>query len=229
MLQFAEVLGFFLDLKNRNHWAKVQELVARNDSAADKTIREYVLEAQRLTSKQRNLRICAQPTTVKGHGNETKEFKAGDVVVCFLVSYRSLSNSIPSNLTQGPACMDGKVIENPTEFKPGRPANAYIHFGYGPHECLGREIALTYLIGMIKLCAGLKNLRRAPGSMGLCKSIQIGQERSYLNDSWSYLTFDPTSESSAFPSTLYFSSTHTLDTKHTRLTRDPSNSMEAPL
>lgn len=49
---------------------------------------------------------------------------------------------------------------------------------------------------MLKLCAGLKNLRRAPGTMGECKSITMGlaNEKLYLNDNWSYLTFDPTSK-----------------------------------
>ena len=94
--------------------------------------------------------------------------------------------------------MDESVVECPTEFRPGRPKSAYMHFGYGPHECLGREIALTYVVNMVKACAGLKNLRRAPGSMGLCKYITVGQERCYLNDSWSYLTFDPTSKSTLF-------------------------------
>ena len=78
-------------------------------------------------------------------------------------------------------------------FKPGRPESIYIHFGYGPHECMGREIALLYVVGLIKLCAGLKNLRRAPGPMGECKSIWVTPgERLYLSDNWAWLTFDPT-------------------------------------
>lgn len=71
----------------------------------------------------------------------------------------------------------------------------YIHFGYGPHECLGREIALTTVTILLKVVAGLKNLRPAPGTMGLLKSLFIGNERSYLTSDWSELTFDPTSKS----------------------------------
>lgn len=71
----------------------------------------------------------------------------------------------------------------------------YIHFGYGPHECLGREIALTSVTILLKVVAGLKNLRPAPGTMGLLKSLYIGNERSYLTSDWSELTFDPTSKS----------------------------------
>jgi cytochrome P450 len=80
------------------------------------------------------------------------------------------------------------------EFKPGRPAAAHMSFGYGPHECLGREIAYSFVVGLIKLVAGLRNLRPAPGEMGVLKQIQVGSERCYLSDNWSFLTFDPTSK-----------------------------------
>ncbi|KAF2199499.1 heme peroxidase [Delitschia confertaspora ATCC 74209] len=168
---FTEVLKFFLEPGSKQYWATIQDLVAQNTALADQRIREYVLEAQRLTSTQRNLRVCVQPVTVDGVA-----YKPGDAVVCLL----------------GPACKDEKVVKNPDKFQPGRDKNAYIHFGYGPHECLGREIAITYVVSMIKVCASLKNLRRAPGPMGLCKYITVGTERCYLNDSWSWLTFDPT-------------------------------------
>jgi hypothetical protein len=50
------------------------------------------------------------------------------------------------------------------------------------------------VVSLVKLCAGLKNLRPAPGDMGVLKQITLGTERCYLNDSWSHLTFDPTSK-----------------------------------
>lgn len=88
--------------------------------------------------------------------------------------------------------MDESAVKDAHKFQPGRPRTAYMHFGYGPHECLGREVAIAYVTSMIKVCAKLENLRRAPGPMGICKHITIRNERCYLNDSWSYLTFDPT-------------------------------------
>ena len=198
MVKFTEVLQFFLCLENKDYWRRVQELADKSNSAknerarrqANTEIYEYVLEAQRLTSSQRNLRICAADTVIKNGDTEQVingvkyapgadiPFKRGDTVVCML----------------GPACMDESVIPKPTEFKPGRSREAYMHFGFGPHECLDKEIALTFIVGMIKICAGLKNLRHTPGATRLCKSIEVNHERLYLNDSWSYLTFDPTSK-----------------------------------
>lgn len=52
-----------------------------------------------------------------------------------------------------------------------------------------------YCVEMIKLAAGLKNLRPAPGDMGLLKTVMVGQERLYLSEDWSTLTMDATSKS----------------------------------
>jgi len=67
--------------ENSHHWEAIQGLVGRSDVASvDNTLKQYVLEAQRLTSSQRNLRVCAGETTIDG-----KTFKPGDVVVTLLV------------------------------------------------------------------------------------------------------------------------------------------------
>ncbi|KAF2265211.1 heme peroxidase [Lojkania enalia] len=167
----TEILKYFLQPENQHIWSDIQDFAIQNNPKADRRLREYVLEAQRLTSSQRNLRICKQKTTVDG-----QTFNPGDAVVCLF----------------GPGCKDTRVFADAEKFLPGRDRSAYMHFGCGPHECLGREVAITYIVSMVKVCAELKDLRRAPGPMGLCKYIMVGTERCYLNDSWSWLTFDPT-------------------------------------
>ncbi|KAJ6007231.1 hypothetical protein N7522_005582 [Penicillium canescens] len=169
---FADVLGYFLQSENAQHWEAIQNLVSSsNADSADKQLRKYVLEAQRLTSNQRDIRVCVGETTIDG-----KTYKPGDLVIALF----------------GLACKDSHAIPEPDQFKLDRPESAYIHLGYGPHSCLGREIALTFLISLVRICGGLKNLRPAPGKMGALKQIQVNGDRSYLNDSWSYLTSDPT-------------------------------------
>jgi hypothetical protein len=75
------VLSFFLQKENVRHWTDVQNLVnSSNIEAADKTLRQYVLEAQRFTSAQRDIRICAGRTTVDG-----QVFNPGDLVICLFV------------------------------------------------------------------------------------------------------------------------------------------------
>lgn len=83
--QFAETLQYFLADGNQEHWTNIQNLARENNDDSDKIIRKYVLEAQRLTSAQRNLRIVAEATTIDGQA-----FKKGDSVVCLLVRSQSV-------------------------------------------------------------------------------------------------------------------------------------------
>lgn len=64
-------------------WSKIQSLAAANNDESNKAIRQHVLEAQRLTSAQRNLRIVTENITVDG-----QTFNKGDQVVCLLVGYQ---------------------------------------------------------------------------------------------------------------------------------------------
>lgn len=85
--QFAEILAFFLKEENIEHWRNVQEFAVQSDSKdeatrakADKNLRDYVFEAQRLTSSQRNLRICSRDTMVGA-----SKFSRGDIIVTLFV------------------------------------------------------------------------------------------------------------------------------------------------
>lgn len=86
---------------------------------------------------------------------------------------------------------------NATTFDPKRQGSAetLTPFSYGKHSCFGRTKAQAYLNGIVKLVAGLKNLRPAAGEMGVLKTIQVGGNKLYLNDSWSYLAHDASSKS----------------------------------
>lgn len=86
-------------------------------------------------------------------------------------------------------------MTDPLKFDPARKSDAALAFGFGQHQCFGRHLAGIYLSSTIKLAAKLKNLRPAPGEMGVVKTIRVGNEKAYLNDSWSYLAFDASSKS----------------------------------
>ena len=47
---------------------------------------------------------------------------------------------------------------------------------------------------MVRVAAFMKNLRSAPGPMGEVKTINVGVEKIYLNDSWSYFAFNANSK-----------------------------------
>ncbi|MCJ1387116.1 hypothetical protein MMC17_010245 [Xylographa soralifera] len=164
---FCEIMQFFLKQENKSHWEQVQSLAAADN---DEKLRAYVLEALRMTSTQRNLRIATQAATVDG-----KTIKPGDAIVLFI----------------GTASRDAKAVADADKFMPNRSQKGLLTaFSTGPHECVGREIATNFIVGLVKLSAGLKDLRPASSQAGTVKKIQVGTEMCYLNDSWSYLSFD---------------------------------------
>lgn len=89
---------------------------------------------------------------------------------------------------------DKDAVPNPDAFKTDRPKEAYLFYNAGPHACFGGEIATVYVTEMIRLVAGLKDLRPAPGEMGVLKYINLNGEKLYLSENWAYMTYDPTSK-----------------------------------
>lgn len=75
---FAECLEYFLKPGHESIWASIQDLAAKGDDAG---IRRYVLEAQRLTTRGRNLRIAMAPAKIG-----EKQIAPGNAVLMLLVS-----------------------------------------------------------------------------------------------------------------------------------------------
>lgn len=48
------------------------------------------------------------------------------------------------------AMFDPDWVEEPDVFKPDRPFHAYLHFGYGHHECLGRYVGAVMIPEIVK-------------------------------------------------------------------------------
>jgi hypothetical protein len=67
--------------ENVKLWAQVQDFAATNTPESDRQIREFVIEAQRITSTQRDVRVCVQATTIDG-----TVFNKGDAAIILLVS-----------------------------------------------------------------------------------------------------------------------------------------------
>ncbi|PHH68129.1 hypothetical protein CDD83_6231 [Cordyceps sp. RAO-2017] len=162
---FHEVLSFFLDPEHADLWAQVQDLAGKDD---DDALRAYVVEAQRLTNPQRNVRIATQPDELEG-----KKIQPGNLVVLML----------------GEAGRNPADVPDADKFDAHRQPAPVKPFSYGQHACLFEGLALEFLTGLIKLAAGLGELRPAPGPAGQVKRIRVGPEMLYLNDSWSDLAF----------------------------------------
>ena len=64
------------------------------------------------------------------------------------------------------AMLDDDVVDDPGDFRIGRPAHHYLHFGVGLHQCFGR-FANTMQIPLIaKAVLRRPGLARAPGPEG---------------------------------------------------------------
>ena len=71
----------------------------------------------------------------------------------------------------GAAMLDGSVVESPREFRLGRPADHYLHFGAGLHRCAGLHIAMALVTTMVARVVTLPNLRRARGVTGRLRIV----------------------------------------------------------
>lgn len=84
---------------------------------------------------------------------------------------------------------DPQAFPDPNSVKLDRPLDKYASFSFGPHQCFGRELALSYLTGFVKRVTSLKNIRPALGEMGTLKKIFQNGAPQYLTEDWS--TFSP--------------------------------------
>jgi len=64
------------------------------------------------------------------------------------------------------AMQDGDVLPDPQTIKLDRPAWAYMHFGSGPHVCLGKYVGMMLVPAVLKQLLRLPKLRRADGPAG---------------------------------------------------------------
>lgn len=64
------------------------------------------------------------------------------------------------------AMFDERFVESANEFRTGRPAYVYMHFGYGLHKCFGEYINRVQIPGILKPLLKRRGLRRAEGAAG---------------------------------------------------------------
>lgn len=83
------------------------------------------------------------------------------------------------------AAKDSNVFPDPDKVNPKRPLGTYIHYGAGPHECLGRDISQVALIELFRALFRKRNLRRVPGPQGELKKVpRPGGFFVYMTDDW---------------------------------------------
>ncbi|KAK3988374.1 heme peroxidase [Cladorrhinum sp. PSN332] len=162
---FTKVLEFLLKQENKAVWDEVKSKVGKGEDVSG-----YVVEAVRITSEYRETRVVKGEKGVEVGG---KTVGKGEYVV----------------LKTGDAGRDASAVPEPAKFDINRKKD----YLTASTTTGNKEVAVVFVTELIKLVAGLKNLRPAPGDMGKLKSIRLGSDsREYfLNDTWSHLSFDP--------------------------------------
>ncbi len=126
-------------------------------SGDEAAMRRIVLEAGRLSPalSPGQWRYCPKDTTIDVDGRDVP-IKAGTTLLASTMS----------------AMRDGKAVAQPKRFWPDRTsANGEWHepdmvFGIGPHDCIGKQLALSQITALFTALLRQKDLVRAPGKAG---------------------------------------------------------------
>jgi cytochrome P450 len=71
------------------------------------------------------------------------------------------------------AMLDPRRVDHPARFDPHRHSSAYMHFGYGLHECFASHINRRLLPAILKPLLVHANLRRVPGRRGALRKNNV--------------------------------------------------------
>ncbi|GFG11879.1 psi-producing oxygenase A [Aspergillus lentulus] len=192
---WAQMLDLYLSDKYASHWRDIQKLARSTDPRAFEKLKKYALEGYDLTIESLAcadmyrfrlstpafgvLRTAVNAVTIKDGNASTTVHKGDSLFVDFITAGR-----------------DPVKFPDPDEIRLDRPAEIYIHHGWGPHACLGRAIVTTAGAALLRVLGRLENIRRAPGPAGEMKSKMVnGAFKLYLREDGSAWTPFPQSRS----------------------------------
>ncbi|KAH6690332.1 heme peroxidase [Plectosphaerella plurivora] len=156
---WAQMIDLYLSDEYYSHWADIQVLAKSEKPEAFELLKKYALEGFRLSTPAFGLvRNMAGAKARIQDGQRVVTARKDDIVFVDFIT----------------AGKDPTVFPDPDEIKLDRPEASYIHHGWGPHSCLGREIVTVAGASMLRACARLGGLRRAPGPSGEMKSKLFG-------------------------------------------------------
>lgn len=153
-LQFTQLLDYYLSDEGKIHIPEINKWAKTDGPEADDKLLHYAMEGIRLNGTFGSYRLCTVSETIDDGGRPVK-VNPGDKVFCSFVG----------------ANREAEFFPEPETVKTDRPMESYIHYGLGPHACLGGEASRTALTAMLRVVGRLDNLRRAPGPQGQLKKI----------------------------------------------------------
>jgi hypothetical protein len=146
---FADVIEYLI-AQPPEFKATLNKLAKSSAEGSFDQLKNYVLEAARLSCETAVYRTAVIATTVQDGKDRKLSLQSGDKV---LLNFRS-------------ACLDPAAFPDPTKFDPTRPIEKYLHLGIGPHDNLGFETTTIALTAMCKVALSLDKLAAAKGPQG---------------------------------------------------------------
>ncbi|KAL1954110.1 hypothetical protein VTO42DRAFT_1734 [Malbranchea cinnamomea] len=151
---FTQIIDFYLSEKGKVHLPDIQRWAKEDSEESDEKLLHYCMEGIRLNGTFGSYREATTAMVVDDDGREVA-IKPGDKVFVSFVG----------------AARDPKIFPDPDEVRLDRPLDSYIHYGEGPHTCLGKDANMVALTSMLRVVGRLENLRRAPGPQGELKKV----------------------------------------------------------
>ncbi|KAF8538686.1 fatty acid oxygenase [Trichophaea hybrida] len=166
----AQLLELFLSPPYNNHWPIIQRLAKdTTNPASSQQLRKYVLEGTRLSPIAFGVirQFVSDMVTIQDGPGRSVNLKKDGSVFLDLVS----------------ACLDPLAFPDPLKIDLKRPEENYIQFGYGKHQCLGQQLAVTALTSLLRVFGKLQGLRIEDGQKMKSKVIR-GSTRCYMKEEW---------------------------------------------
>ncbi|KAB5575357.1 linoleate diol synthase [Coniochaeta sp. 2T2.1] len=170
---FAQAVDFYLSPKGEEHLPELHRIAKLPSSEeTDALLLGYASEGIRLAGTFGSYREAAvADTIVEDDGREVSVEPKDRIFVSFVSAAR-----------------DPVHFPDPETINPRRPLESYIHYGAGPHTCLGREASQVALAEMFRALFRRRNVRRVPGPQGKLKKVpRPGGFFVYLREDWGSL------------------------------------------
>lgn len=172
-------MDFYLSPEGQPYLEEIKRLAAQTPSEeTDALLLGYAVEGIRMEGAAGLYRKASAVDTIVEADGRKVSVRPGDRIFVSL----------------GGAAKDPKYFPEPDKVNPGRPLDAYIHYGAEPYAWLGRKVNQVALTELFRTIFRKKGLRRAAGPQGLLKKIpQPGGFSAYLTEDWGTVSPFPTS------------------------------------
>jgi Dyp-type peroxidase family len=136
------------------HLAEAEKATTGSGSKARQSLHDILLEAARLNPALApgQFRYARRPGVIPGASRwSRRKVREGQVLLVCTMS----------------AMRDRRAFKRPTSFEPDRHPRSELMLGHGPHECLGKYLAMELITEIFQAVLSRKNIAVAPDAGGM--------------------------------------------------------------